>query len=50
MSEHLHLNAASALAVFLMVVVTVGTANLLSKKYAGHPAADAWAELMGSGC
>jgi hypothetical protein len=50
MGEHLHMNAATAIAVFLMVIVTVGTTNIIAKKYAGHPAADAWLDLIGSGC
>lgn len=48
--DHLHVNAATAVSVFLMVIVTVGTANLVAKKYQGHPAADAWLDLFGSGC
>ena len=48
--DHLHVNAPTAVTVFLMVIVTVGTANLIAKKYEGHPAADAWLDLIGSGC
>jgi hypothetical protein len=48
--DHLHVNAATAVSVFLMVVVTFGAANLVAKKYEGHPAADAWLDLFGSGC
>ena len=48
--DHLHVNAATAVTVFHMVIVTVGTANIIAKKYEGHPAADAWLDLLGSGC
>lgn len=47
--EHLHLNAATAVSVFLMAVVTFGLVNLLAMKYRGHPAADAWLDLYGHG-
>lgn len=49
MSSHVHINTASVLVVFLSVVVTLGTANLLAMKYQGHPAADAWLDLFGRG-
>ena len=48
--DHLHVNAAPAVSDFLMVVGPVGAANLVAKKDEGHPAADAWLDLFGSGC
>jgi hypothetical protein len=43
-------DARGAVIVLAMFIVTVGTANLIAKKYEGHPAADAWLDLFGSGC
>ena len=42
--DHLHVNAATAVSVFLMVIVTVGTANIVAKKYQGHPAAEGFGQ------
>lgn len=47
--EHLHINAATAVSVFLMAVITLGLANIIAMRYKGHPAADAWLDLYGHG-
>jgi hypothetical protein len=47
--EHAHISAASAVTVFLAVVVTFGLANVIAMRFKGHPAADAWLDLYGHG-
>jgi hypothetical protein len=47
--EHVHINAASAVTIFLAVVVTFGLANVVAMRFRGHPAADAWLDLYGHG-
>lgn len=46
---HVHINAITALYVFLVCVAGFGIANLLAMKFAGHPAADAWRDIYGHG-
>lgn len=46
---HVHVNALSLFVTFLGMVALFGVANILAQRYAGHPAADAWADIYGSG-
>ena len=47
--EHVHVNAVTALSVFLMVIAGLGLANIIAMRFRGHPAADAWLDLYGHG-
>lgn len=46
---HTHVNATTGVYVFLFAVIGFGIANLISMKFAGHPAADAWRDIYGNG-
>lgn len=46
---HVHVNALSVFVYFLGMVALFGLANITAKRFSGHPAADAWADIYGAG-